>query len=172
MKILIAIFITTLLYSCSSTYRLEKLQNEQWTLHQKPNKIRYVQKDSLTFLCCIVSPLYHGDTVGTKYPYWIEIEILEYDDEEENKKRRHRQVQILDSLQKQSGKGKTEYTKYHDFAVNRNILPNLRVPTATKKGHSIYIKDALEDIGHLNMYFKHIEEALAVLEFRKKYSKH
>jgi hypothetical protein len=168
MKLLAIILFIALLISCSSLQRLEKLQSKEWTLQKQSHKISFSRRDSMVFLCCQISPIYHPDTLGEKYVYWIEIEMVDSVDLAENKKRKAQQSLILDSLKKQSSQSKLTYHHYHSFLFKRNIMANLRVPVGIKHGQSVYVKDALEEMGAYNLYFKDVRDVMNIVAFRKK----
>lgn len=167
MKFLPLICFVLLLSSCSQIHRMEKLQSERWIMTQDSNKIRFTQKDSLTLLCCVLSPIYNDDSTGTKHSYWIEIETVNRIDTHETSKRKLLQNHILDSLDIPRH-DKTTYGRYHDFKIRRNTLSYLKIPAGIRKDQSIYIKDALEELGYRNEFFKNVEELQQILEFRKK----
>lgn len=168
MKLIPSILLIALLTCCSSLHRLEKLQNREWTLHKESQKISFSRRDSMVFLCCQISPIYHADTVGEKYVYWIEIEMVDSVDLAENKKRKRQQSLILDSLEKQSSQSKLTYHHYHSFLFKRNIMAQLRVPAGIKHGQSVYVKDALEEMAAYNLYFKDVRDVMNIVAFRKK----
>jgi len=134
---------------------------------QDSNKIRFTQKDSLTFLCCVLSPIYNDDSTATKHSYWIEIETCNRLTTHGIYKQKLLKNKILDWLDVPRHE-KTTYGRCHDFKIRRNTLSYLKIPAGIRKDQSIYIKDALEELGYRNEFFKNVEELQQILEFRMK----